>query len=109
MLELIIFNISPLNYMFWAILIDVHNIIIRLNGERAVNTTEHLAFFGLLYGLYGKGNIHIMCISLLRPCESQLYMNESSKHGVQRRMISVDNFFVFLRLLFFALLMLYVT
>ena len=30
-------------------------------------------------------------------------------HGVQRRMISVDNFFVFLRLLFFALLLLYVT
>ena len=30
-------------------------------------------------------------------------------HGVQRRMISVDNFFVFLRLLYFALLLLYVT
>ena len=30
-------------------------------------------------------------------------------HGVQRRMISVDNFFIFLRLLFFALLLLYVT
>ena len=30
-------------------------------------------------------------------------------HGVQRGMISVDNFFVFLRLLFFALLLLYVT
>ena len=29
--------------------------------------------------------------------------------GVQRRIISVDNFFVFLRLLFFALLLLYVT
>ena len=28
-------------------------------------------------------------------------------HGVQRRMISVDNFFVFLRLLFFAVLLLY--
>ena len=25
-----------------------------------------------------------------------------AKHGVQRRMISVDNFFVFLRLLFFC-------
>ena len=31
------------------------------------------------------------------------------QHGVQRRMISVDNFFVFLRLLFFAVLLLYVT
>ena len=30
-------------------------------------------------------------------------------HGVQRRMISVDNFFVFLRFLFFALLLLYKT
>ena len=30
-------------------------------------------------------------------------------HGVQRRMISVVNFFIFLRLLFFALLLLYVT
>ena len=30
-------------------------------------------------------------------------------HGVQRRMISVDNFFVFLRILFFALLLLFVT
>ena len=28
-------------------------------------------------------------------------------HKVQRRMISVDNFFVFLRLLFFAVLLLY--
>ena len=33
----------------------------------------------------------------------------SHNQGVQRRMISVDNFFVFLRLLFFALLLLYVT
>ena len=32
-----------------------------------------------------------------------------TEHGVQRKMISVDNFFVFLRLLFFALLLLYVT
>ena len=31
------------------------------------------------------------------------------QHGVQGRMISVDNFFVFLTLLFFALLLLYVT
>ena len=33
----------------------------------------------------------------------------TSQHGVQRRMISVDNFFVFLTLLFFAVLLLYVT
>ena len=32
-----------------------------------------------------------------------------SLHGVQHRMISVDNFFVFLILLFFALLLLYET
>ena len=30
-------------------------------------------------------------------------------HGVQRKMISEDNFFVFLRLSFFALLLLFVT
>ena len=30
-------------------------------------------------------------------------------HGVQHRMISVDNFFVFLKLLLFALLLLYET
>ena len=48
-------------------------------------------------------------------------MNKQQKHGVwlqivdvsfqrvQRRMISVDNFFVFLRLLFLAMLLLYVT
>ena len=30
-------------------------------------------------------------------------------HGVQRKMISVDIFFIFLRLLFFALLLLFVT
>ena len=30
-------------------------------------------------------------------------------HGVQLSVISVDNFFVFLRLLFFAVLLLYVT
>ena len=30
-------------------------------------------------------------------------------HGVQRRMFSVDNFYVFLRLLFFAVLLLYET
>ena len=30
-----------------------------------------------------------------------------TRHGVQRRMISVVNFFVFLRLLFFALLLLH--
>ena len=31
------------------------------------------------------------------------------RHGVPRRMISVDNFFVFSRLLIFALVLLYVT
>ena len=34
---------------------------------------------------------------------------DAEYHGVQRRMISVDNFFVFLRLLFFAVLLLYAT
>ena len=38
-----------------------------------------------------------------------LYFFFVPRHGVQRRMISVDNFFIFLKLLFFALLLLYVT
>ena len=37
------------------------------------------------------------------------HLIEYVKHDVQHRMISVDNFFVFLRLLCFALLLLYVT
>ena len=41
--------------------------------------------------------------------EDRFLRHEAHMHGVQRRMISVDNFFVFLRLLFFALLLLYVT
>ena len=53
----------------------------------------------LLYMLIG------VCVSyhFLFSAVNHLY------HGVQRRMISVDNFFVFLRLLFFALLLLFVT
>ena len=39
----------------------------------------------------------------------QGYFPVNHYHGVQRRMISVNNFFVFFRLLFFALLLLYVT
>ena len=35
--------------------------------------------------------------------------NVRPNHGVQLRMISVVNLFVFLRILFFALLLLYVT
>ena len=42
-------------------------------------------------------------------CIGPAVAHVESSHGVQRRMISVDNFFVFLRLLFFALLLLYVT
>ena len=42
-------------------------------------------------------------------CEDDSNINGNKfNHGVQHRMISVDNFFVFLRLLFFALLLLYV-
>ena len=38
-----------------------------------------------------------------------LKFKKKSSHGVQRRMIPVDNFFVFLRLFVCALLLLYVT
>ena len=46
------------------------------------------------------------------PCgalEGEMEGYLSLDHGVQRRMISVNNFFVCLRLLFFALLLLYET
>ena len=45
----------------------------------------------------------------LRSILSEILTGTLIIHGVQRRMISVDNFYVFLRLLFFALLLLYVT
>ena len=37
------------------------------------------------------------------------FLHRLPEHGVQHRMISVVNVFVFLRFLFFALLLLYVT
>ena len=40
---------------------------------------------------------------------NRVHFSDEALHGVQRRIISVDFFFVFLRLLFFALLLLYVT
>ena len=43
------------------------------------------------------------------PLSDQSWVTGCSQHGVQCRMISVDNFFIFLRLLFFALFLLYVT
>ena len=46
--------------------------------------------------------------TLLVPVAAQAG-SETPKHGVQRRMISVVNYFVFLRLLFFAVLLLHVT
>ena len=41
--------------------------------------------------------------------DAKLVLVDYYIHGVQRKGISVDNFFVFLRLLFFALLLLFVT
>ena len=48
---------------------------------------------------------------LVNSCGLQLVncLGFLPRHGVQPRMISVVNFFVFLRLLFFAWLLLYVT
>ena len=45
----------------------------------------------------------------IHKIEQFLCMAMRAYHGVQRRMISVDNVFVFLRLLFFTLLLLYET
>ena len=47
---------------------------------------------------------HVIVILDVAP-----YSSDSHKHGVQRRMISVVNCFVFLRLLGFALLLLFLT
>ena len=48
-------------------------------------------------------------VALLRDSSTSFPDLQLLFHGVQLRMISVDNVFVFLRLLFFALLLLYVT
>ena len=45
----------------------------------------------------------------LKICACDRLLVCYSNHGVQGRMISVDIFFVFLRLLFFAVVLLYVT
>ena len=58
-----------------------------------------------------KMKLDKVIILLMRKNSFKMRLIQSAhkKHGVQRRMILVDNFFVFLRLLFFALLLLYVT
>ena len=61
--------------------------------SNALQPTNFLVYFGL-----EKSTVNIIFSA-----------RSSHMHGVQRRMISVDNFFVFLGLLFFALLLLYVT
>ena len=67
----------------------------------------------LLYGEVSEMTIKILH-RFQPPCKCMSRAFEITDltvfiHGVQRRMISVDNFFVFLRLLFSALLLLYVT
>ena len=51
---------------------------------------------------------HVTTKPVLRA-SVQVQRKQGCTHGVHCRMISVDNFFVFLRLLFFAVLLLYVT
>ena len=46
---------------------------------------------------------------LVRNRKYRLFSDTAQLDGMQRRMISVDNFFVFLKLLFFDVLLLYVT
>ena len=55
--------------------------------------------------------LHLCCLQMHKISFIMMRFQSfhSSRHGLQRRMISVDNFFVFLRLLFFALFLLYVT
>ena len=60
--------------------------------------------------VYRVFNFYEECLVSIRLIiRNAMDMNLESVHGVQRRMISVVNFFVFLRLLFFALLLLYAT
>ena len=59
----------------------------------------------------GQPDQHLYCLLFLytQGVDVKLIQGYLMRlHGVQRRMISVDYFFVFLRLLFFALLLLYV-
>ena len=49
-------------------------------------------------------NSYVMCVNSKGSDKTGLMGCLTLAHGVQRRMISVVNFFIFLRLLFFALL-----
>ena len=55
---------------------------------------------------YGQTNQSLFVSRGLQSDAKLTRWTDLSIHGVQRRMISVDNFFVFLRLLFFAVLLL---
>ena len=63
----------------------------------------------MYYYLVNRQNCNSSRFKPVQADESWEVQVFSNQHGVQRRMISVDNFFVFLRLLFFAVLLLYVT
>ena len=67
-----------------------------------VDIDWNLLFEFLFYQMSFCSFLNVLAQTYSLPGRKQL-------HGVQHRMISVDNFFVFLRLLFFALLLLYVT
>ena len=64
------------------------------------------------YTLHGHVNMNYMMPGgpYLGPKANSVSPDQKQhNHGVQRRMISMDNFFVFLRILFSALLLVYVT
>ena len=83
------------------------------NGINRFSLRQNLRLLLTLF----ESKPHIIIIFHLKPNRQKLekhHVNGSQTrrdnyHEVQRRLISVDNFFVFLRLLFFALLLLYVT
>ena len=74
---------------------------------RALVSLHRSTYISVLKALLFKFSKHI--VDFLHDKTKMCNSLPSSIHGVQRRMISVDIFFVFLRLLFFALLLLYKT
>ena len=64
-------------------------------------------------GIHSSERSTDLCGCLMTRWYAKFFLDDGERtvvlHRVQRKMISVDNFFVFSRLLFFALLLLSVT
>ena len=92
----------------------IMNFHLSLKQRLYVSETTVVSWFNPEMENHSPGHmiVGIQSIALIRELNSEIqyyYLTLQPRHGVQRRMISMDNFFVFLRFLFFALLLLYVT